>query len=96
MLSQRQLCDVELLCNGGLSPLEGFLSKREYDSVVKDHRLTNGLLFGLPIVYDTHSDDINPGDKILLVQDKIDLPIATLEVMSNGAYFFVSFMKLHG
>ncbi len=82
MLTQRQLCDVELICNGGLSPLEGFVTKNEYDSIVKDHRLPNGLLFGLPIVYDTYSEDISPGDKILLVQDKVGgLPIATLEVI---------------
>ncbi len=61
--------------------MEGFASKREYNSIVKDYRLPNGLLFGLPIVYDTHSEDISPGDKILLVQDKVGLPIATLEVI---------------
>jgi PUA-like domain len=33
-LSARQLCDVELLCNGGLSPLTGFMSEEEYNHVV--------------------------------------------------------------
>eukprot|EP00775_Hariotina_reticulata_P001918 gene1918-2250_t len=64
--SDRNACDVELLVVGGFSPLEGFMNQAEYDSVVGNMRLTNGLLFGLPIVLDTDSDDIQPGDRVLL------------------------------
>ena len=28
---QRQLCDLELIINGGFSPLEGFLNKADYE-----------------------------------------------------------------
>ena len=48
----------------GFSPLEHFMDKAEYDSVVKDMRLPNGLLFGLPIVLDTNREDIAVGDKV--------------------------------
>ena len=27
---QRQLCDLELICNGGFSPLEGFMNESDY------------------------------------------------------------------
>eukprot|EP00879_Flechtneria_rotunda_P001329 GHRR01001479.1.p1 GENE.GHRR01001479.1~~GHRR01001479.1.p1 ORF type:complete len:469 (+),score=181.84 GHRR01001479.1:189-1595(+) len=64
--TDRNACDVELLVVGGFSPLEGFMNQAEYDSVVANMRLTNGLLFGLPIVLDTDSEDIQPGDKVLL------------------------------
>lgn len=60
-LSPRQLCDTELICNGGFSPLEGFMSEEDYKSVVETNRLSNGLLFGLPVVYDTDREDIEPG-----------------------------------
>jgi sulfate adenylyltransferase len=33
-LSQRQVCDLELLLNGGFSPLRGFLNKEDYDRFV--------------------------------------------------------------
>ena len=60
-LSPRQLCDTELICNGGFSPLTGFMTEEEYNSVVENNRLPNGLLFGLPVVYDTDREDLKPG-----------------------------------
>jgi len=77
-LSDRQLCDVELIVNGGFSPLTGFMTVEEYKSVVETHRLPNGLLFGLPVVFDTDSETIQPGASILLKQG--DRPIAVFDV----------------
>lgn len=34
VLSERQLCDLELILNGGFSPLEGFMGKEDYDRCV--------------------------------------------------------------
>jgi len=31
-LTERQLCDLELIMSGGFSPLEGFMNKKDYDS----------------------------------------------------------------
>nr|AAB01234.1 ATP sulfurylase Ats1 [Chlamydomonas reinhardtii] len=72
-------CDVELLTVGAFSPLEGFMNKAEYDSVVANMRMTNGLLFGLPIVLDTDSEDIVPGDKLLLTYQGQDLAVMTVD-----------------
>jgi len=80
-LNDRQLCDVEVICNGGFSPLDGFMDEADYKSVVNNYRLENGLLFGLPVVYDTNDENLKVGDKILLKQG--DLPIATMEVTSK-------------
>ena len=78
-LSDRNACDVELLTVGAFSPLEGFMNKAEYDSVVANMRMTNGLLFGLPIVLDTDSEDIVPGDKLLLTYQGQDLAVMTVD-----------------
>ena len=32
-LTPRQLCDLEMLCNGSFSPLTGFMKKADYESV---------------------------------------------------------------
>mmetsp|Transcript_12704 Transcript_12704/g.14337 ORF Transcript_12704/g.14337 Transcript_12704/m.14337 type:complete len:427 (+) Transcript_12704:37-1317(+) len=76
-LSPRQLCDVELIVNGGFSPITGFMDEETYKSVVEKMELPNGLIFGLPVVFDTDSEDLQPGMTVLLKDG--ELPIATIE-----------------
>ena len=45
--SDRNACDVELLCVGGFSPLRGFMHQEDYDAVVSGHRLAAGQLFSI-------------------------------------------------
>lgn len=81
-LTERQLCDIELLLNGAFSPLDGFLNKDDYDSVVKTMRLKSGVLWPIPITLDVTEDfakDIKSGDKLAL-RDLEGVILATLEV----------------
>ena len=73
----RQLCDVELIMNGGFSPIEGFMDEATYNSVVDNMELPDGTIFGLPVVFDTDDEDLQPGTTVLLTQG--DRPIATVE-----------------
>ncbi len=43
-LTPRQLCDIELLMNGGFSPLTGFLTRADYEAVCAAMRLADGTL----------------------------------------------------
>jgi sulfate adenylyltransferase len=66
-LTSRQLCDVELLLNGGFSPLTGFMGKKEYESVCESMRLADGTIWPIPVVLDIPPDiaeKIKPGGKI--------------------------------
>jgi len=78
-ITERQSCDVELLCNGGLSPLTGFLNEQAYDGVVNDMKLPDGNILGLPIVMDTNDDSIKPGMKLLLRYSGTDMALMTVE-----------------
>eukprot|EP00245_Coleochaete_scutata_P016653 TRINITY_DN7861_c0_g2_i1.p1 TRINITY_DN7861_c0_g2~~TRINITY_DN7861_c0_g2_i1.p1 ORF type:complete len:467 (-),score=88.54 TRINITY_DN7861_c0_g2_i1:573-1973(-) len=68
-LTDRQACDVELLVNGGFSPLEGFMNEDAYNHVVDNMRLPSGLLFGLPVVFDTFNEKLVPGQRVALQYD---------------------------
>ena len=80
-LDERQLCDVELLMQGGFSPLDGYMNEDNYKSVVNDLKLTNDLIFGLPVVFDTNDVNVAPGKKLLLTYKMV--PIATFDVTSK-------------
>ena len=47
-LTPRQICDLELLMNGGFHPLKGFMSQADYDGVVENMRLADGALWPMP------------------------------------------------
>mmetsp|Transcript_32939 Transcript_32939/g.105086 ORF Transcript_32939/g.105086 Transcript_32939/m.105086 type:complete len:417 (-) Transcript_32939:463-1713(-) len=80
-VSERQSCDIELLCNGGFSPLEGFMDEEQYTSVVHEMKLDDGLMFSLPVVFDTDDEDLEVGMKVVLKQGA--LPLATMEITSK-------------
>ena len=68
-LTDRQMCDLELLATGGFSPLTGFLTRAEYDGVVDEMRLPNGALWPMPITLDVYAETaatIEPGASLAL------------------------------
>lgn len=81
-LNTRQLCDLELIINGGFSPLKGFLNKEDYESVVKEMRLVNGKLWPIPIVLDVEDKkNYTIGQKIILC-DEYGKPLAFFAIES--------------
>merc|ERR1712190_226390 len=73
-LSERQACDVALLMFGGFSPLTGFMKKADYDGVVDNMRLTNGVLFSLPVVLDVPDTSLR-GKKVLLKYKGVNMAV---------------------
>ena len=68
-LTPRQICDLELLLNGGFAPLNGFLSQLDYNNVLENMRLANGHLWPIPINLDVtveFAKNIELGDEVAL------------------------------
>ena len=51
-LNERQICDLELIFNGGFAPLKGFMDKACYERVLEEMRLDDGTVWPIPITLD--------------------------------------------
>ncbi|KAF2150488.1 bifunctional sulfate adenylyltransferase subunit 1/adenylylsulfate kinase protein-like protein [Myriangium duriaei CBS 260.36] len=85
VLNERQLCDLELILNGGFSPLEGFMNEKDYNGVVEKNRLVDGNLFSMPINLDVDKhviDELNvkPGSRFTLRDFRDDRNLAIITV----------------
>ena len=81
-LTLRQICDLELLMNGGFNPLKGFLSQADYTSVVDTMRLADGALWPMPITLDVSeafAETVALGQDIAL-RDQEGVILATMTV----------------
>jgi len=81
-LTARQICDLELLMNGGFNPLKGFLSEADYERVLDDMRLADGSLWPMPITLDVSqkfADQVAPGQDVAL-RDQEGVILAILSI----------------
>ncbi len=69
ILSERQMCDLELLMCGAFSPLDGFMTNPDYESVVDRMRLQEGTLWPIPVCLDvpgTEASRLEVGQSVAL------------------------------
>lgn len=81
-LNERQTCDIELLMNGGFSPLRGFMDQATYAAVVDGMRLPDGTLWPIPVTLDVPDPiaaKIEPGQQVAL-RDSEGFMLAVLHV----------------
>ena len=81
-LTPRQICDLELLMNGGFSPLNGFLGKADYDGVVENMRLADGSLWPIPINLDVTAEFAEGLilDEHVALRDQEGIILATIKI----------------
>lgn len=80
-LSQRAICDLELLATGGFSPLNRFMGQADYQRVLDDMRLADGTLFPIPVTLPVESGDHLQLDTDIALRDQKNdlLAIMTIE-----------------
>ena len=70
-ISERSMCDFEMMSTGSFSPLDRFMNQADYQSVVETQRLSNGTLFPIPITLPINStDDVKLDSQIALRSPK--------------------------
>jgi sulfate adenylyltransferase len=81
-LDNLELSDLELIANGAYSPLEGFMGKNDYESVVRNMRLSNGLPWSLPITLAIDKNkaiELKVGETINLIKDEVIYGVMNVE-----------------
>ena len=69
-LDERELSDLEMIGIGALSPLTGFMRRMDYQTVVESMRLSDGLIWALPVtkaVSAAEAGSVNEGQEVTLV-----------------------------
>jgi sulfate adenylyltransferase len=82
-LTSRELSDLDMLASGALSPLEGFMRREDYDSVLETMRLAAGLPWALPVCLAV--DAAPRGDRLALADQNGRL-VAVLDVEETFEY----------
>jgi len=82
-LTQRQVCDLELLMSGGFSPLQGFMTRADYEGVCHNMRLASGVLWPMPITLDVTEEfakKLTPGSSKVALRDAEGVMLGVLHV----------------
>ncbi len=82
-LTPRELSDLDMLASGALSPLEGFMARHDYERVVDEMRLGNGLPCALPVCL---AVDREPAGDRAALTDAAGTPLAVLDVEQAYEY----------
>jgi len=84
-LSTRNIADLECIATGVYSPLEGFVNEQEYNSIVKDMRLSNGLAWSIPVtlqISESVADQYKLDSEIALVHPNGEI-LAVMTITSK-------------
>lgn len=87
-LDDKNISDLEMIASGAMSPLNGFMVKKDYDRVVDDMHLHNGIAWSLPITLAVHKADVDRignASKVVLV-DHNQMILAVLELAEIFTY----------
>jgi len=80
-ISERAVCDLELLATGAFSPLDRFMSRADHQRVLDEMRLADGHIFPIPVTLPVEpGPDIKAGQDIALRDSKNNLlAVMTIE-----------------
>ena len=96
-LSDRCVCDLELLAVGAFSPLKGFMGSQDFQSVLDDMRLSDGHIFPIPVTLPVAADADIHLDQDIALRDSSNnlLAVMTVEEIYEWDHAEVS-QKVYG
>lgn len=88
-LNSRELCDFELIVNGGFDPLKGYMNRDDYLNCVSNMRLKNGKLWSMPItlsINEKKMTELKHSDYVIL-KHETGLPLGLMDIRSDDSIY---------
>lgn len=87
-LDERAVSDLELIAIGGFSPLTGFMEQADYQRVVNEMHLANGLPWSIPITLSVTEEEAEPLKEGMLVRldDALGRFVGVLQLTQKYTY----------
>ncbi|MEW5870897.1 MAG: bifunctional sulfate adenylyltransferase/adenylylsulfate kinase [Chloroflexota bacterium] len=79
-ISARALCDLEMLATGAFSPLDRFMGKADYERVLTEMRLKNGVLFPIPVTLPLDEGAMPSWGEQIVLNDARNNTIAIMQI----------------
>jgi sulfate adenylyltransferase len=88
-LSSRETSDLIMMATGAFSPLNGFMGKDDYENVVENMQLSNGILWPIPItlsVTKKQAESLPLESEAALVDDESDEIMGIMTIQEKFIY----------
>jgi sulfate adenylyltransferase len=88
-LNSREVSDLIMLAMGAFSPLDGFVRRESYQSVVHDMELDDGVVWPIPVTLSVSSEEareLRVGQKVALMDDATDEMLGMMVVEDKYTY----------
>jgi len=79
-MSSRETGDLIMLGIGGFTPLDGFMTRSDWQGVCDGYKMANGLFWPIPITLSTDDEDVKEGDEVALVSGDSGEIMATMKI----------------
>jgi sulfate adenylyltransferase len=79
-VSSREAGDIIMLGIGGFTPLDGFMTRADWQGVCDGMKMANGLFWPIPVTLSTDDESVKAGSEIALVGGDADEILATMKV----------------
>lgn len=88
IIDDKNISDLEMIANGAMSPLTGFMNQKDYEAVISSMHLSNGVVWSIPITLAIKKEDYKKikGAALINLADKRNHLLAMLQVQDIYKY----------
>jgi len=79
-MSSRETGDLIMMGIGGFTPLDGYMTKSDWQGVCDGYKMASGLFWPIPVTLSTNDETLKAGDDIALVDGESDEIMGTMKV----------------